>query len=359
MTLPYRHVLVTGGAGFVGSRLCLRLRREFEGLRVTALDNLVRRGSELHIRPLREHGVDFVHGDIRCPEDLAALPAFDLLLECSAEPSVHAGQSGSPVGVVHNNLTGALHCLEAARQNGAAVLFLSTSRVYPIAHLRALRHTEAETRLELTAEQELPGCSHAGIAEGFPLDGARSFYGMTKLAGEALIQEYVFTYGMRALIDRCGVIAGPGQMGKADQGVVTLWAARHVYGRPLKYIGFGGHGKQVRDVLHVDDLCDLVVLQLQSPSIWDGRIYNAGGGAAHSASLLELTGLCRELSGQKVEIASEPATAAVDVPIYVTDNALVERELGWQPRRDVPTTLGEILAWIRDHRDELRPVLDS
>jgi CDP-paratose 2-epimerase len=359
MSADHRHVLVTGGAGFVGSRLCLRLREAHAAIEVTALDNLVRRGSESNLRTLKERGVRFVHGDIRCREDLDALPQFDLLIECSAEPSVHAGQDGSPVGVVNNNLLGALHCLEAARRRDAALLFLSTSRVYPIAHLRGLRLEEGDTRFELAEQQPFAGCSRRGIAEDFPLDGARSFYGATKLAGEALVQEYVFSYGMRAVIDRCGVIAGPGQMGKVDQGVVTLWAARHVYGRALTYTGFGGAGKQVRDILHVDDLLDLVERQLQRPDVWDGRVYNAGGGAANSASLLELTGLCRELTGNRVEIASAPDTARVDVPHYVTDNTKVTAELGWSPKRKVAATVADIVAWLREHEAALRPILDA
>lgn len=359
MNAGVSRILVTGGAGFVGSRLCVALRRSGRGAEVTAFDNLTRRGSELNLAWLRDVGVRYVHGDIRCPEDLATLPAFDTLIECSAEPSVHAGQTGSPLGVINNNLTGAVNCLEAARRHGATVLFLSTSRVYPIAHLRGLRHVRDENRFVLTDEQTVPGCSRLGIAESFPLDGARSFYGMTKLAGEALVQEYVFSYGMRALINRCGVIAGPGQMGKADQGVVTLWAARHVYGRPLKYTGFGGEGQQVRDILHIDDLCELVVHQMAMPGMQDGRIYNVGGGLAGSASLRELTQLCQEYTGRRVTIDSDPTTARVDVPIYISDNRKVTADLSWSPRRSVATTVADIVTWIRANEGALRPILDA
>ena len=155
------------------------------------------------------------------------------MIDCSAEPSVQAGLGGSPRSVLDTNLVGTINCLEAARSRGAAFLFLSTSRIYPIAALNDLPFVETETRFHWDEAPGIAGFSRRGIAEGFTLDGARSFYGTSKLAGEQLIQEYVFSYGMRALIDRCGVIAGPWQMGKVDQGVITLWVARHYFGRPL------------------------------------------------------------------------------------------------------------------------------
>ena len=214
------------------------------------------------------------------------------MIDCSAEPSVQAGLGGSPRSVLDTNLVGTINCLEAARARGAAFLFLSTSRIYPIAALNDLPFVETETRFRWDEAPGIAGFSRRGIAEGFTLDGARSFYGTSKLAGEQLIQEYVFSYGMRALIDRCGVIAGPWQMGKVDQGVITLWVARHYFGRPLRYTGFGGQGKQVRDILHVHDLFDLLLLQLEAPERWDGRVYNVGGGNEVSVSLRELTELC-------------------------------------------------------------------
>src|SRR5205823_893212 len=128
--------------------------------------------------------------------------------------------------------------------------------------LNGLAWQEDETRYSLAGEQRTPGASGDGIAEQFPLDGARSLYGMTKLAGELMVTEYADAYGLRTVINRCGLIAGPWQMGKADQGVVTLWAAAHYFRQPLRYIGFGGAGKQVRDILHIEDLCDLVADQV-------------------------------------------------------------------------------------------------
>ncbi len=272
---PYRHILITGGAGFAGSSLAVLFKQHLNGIHVTALDNLMRRGSELNLPALRDHGVTFVHGDVRCRDDVRQAGPFDLLVDCAAEPSVHAGCDGSPRTVIDINLNGTINCLEAARQHQAAVLFLSTSRVYPIAPLRNLKYTETGTRFELDDNQTLRGVSGNGIAEDFPLDGARSFYGATKLSAELFLQEYVCTYGMRGLINRCGILTGPRQMGRVDQGVITLWLARHIYRKPLRYTGFGGTGKQVRDLLHIADLFTLIRSQIMQDSCWNGNVYSS------------------------------------------------------------------------------------
>ncbi len=355
--MDFKKLLITGGAGFVGSNLALLFRESDPELGVTVLDSLKRRGSELNLPRLKGAGVEFRHGDIRSPDDLDDLPPYDLMIDCSAEPSVQAGLGGSPRSVLDTNLVGTINCLEAARTRSAAFLFLSTSRIYPIKALNDLPFTETDTRFRWDNVPGIPGASARGIAEGFTLDGARSFYGTSKLAGEQLIQEYVYNYGMRALVDRCGVIAGPWQMGKVDQGVITLWVARHYFGRPLCYTGFGGQGKQVRDILHVHDLFDLLRLQLEAPDRWDGRVYNVGGGDAGSVSLKELTRLCVQETGNTVPIASVPETAGVDLRIYVTDARKVQADFGWRPTRDPARTVRDIRSWIEDHAESLISLL--
>lgn len=348
-------VLITGGAGFVGSNLAIALAEQ-NSCSVTAFDNLRRRGSELALARLRAAGVRFEHGDVRNPEDLAALPASDLLIECSAEPSVHSGYDESTRYLVNTNLTGTFNCLEWARRHQAATIFLSTSRVYSIAALRDLPLVLEGQRLALASDAAGLGWSALGIAEEFSTRGARSLYGTTKLASELLIEEYVAAFGLKAIVNRCGVLTGPWQMGKVDQGFFVLWAARHLYGGQLSYMGFGGMGHQVRDVLHVADLFDLISRQIAMLDRLAGQTFNVGGGHAISVSLAELTEFCAERIGNRLAIGSVPATNAVDVPYYVTDHSAVSKATGWSPRRSVPMILDEVLEWLGRHRDELAPI---
>jgi CDP-paratose 2-epimerase len=349
--------LVTGGAGFVGSTLALFLQRDLAGIEVIAFDNLRRRGSELALDRLRAGGVTFRHGDVRSADDLADAGPFDVLIECSAEPSVHAGYDGSPAYVLDTNLTGAARCLEAARRYDASVVFLSTSRVYSIPALVALPLERRGDRLELPAGGTGPGWSARGIDERFPTTGPRSLYGTSKLAAELLVEEYHAMYGVRTVVNRCGLIAGPWQMGKADQGLIAFWAARHEYGGELSYTGFGGEGLQVRDVLHVNDLCDLVRVELTNLARLSGGVYNVGGGPAHSVSLVELTEKCRQRTGVAIAMGRVRETRAFDIPYYVTDNAAVTAATGWSPSRGVDQALDDVFMWLRANRATLEHVV--
>jgi CDP-paratose 2-epimerase len=355
--MPPRTALITGGAGFIGASLALELAARHPDWEIVALDNLHRRGSELNLPRLREGGVRFVHGDVREPEDLRAAGPFDALVECSAEPSVMAGVGGDTGFLVRTNLLGAYHCLEEAARHGAQVVFLSTSRVYPVAALNALCYEETDTRFTLSDEQSLPGASAHGVSEGFPLHGARTLYGASKLSAELLVAEYADGRGLPTVVNRCGVVAGPWQMGKVDQGVFTHWMLAHHFRRPLSYIGFGGSGKQVRDLLHVADLAELVEDQLVRPEHWAGAVVNVGGGVDVSLSLRETSRLCEEITGNGVSVAVNPETRAGDVPIYISDCRELGRLSEWAPRRDARQILEEIHAWIREHESTLAVAL--
>jgi CDP-paratose 2-epimerase len=204
---------------------------------------------------------------------------------------------------------------------------------------------ETALRFELDDNQPLPGASAEGVSEDFPLEGRRSMYGASKLAAEVLLQEYDLPW----VINRCGVIAGPWQMGKVDQGVFTFWMLAHQTGRPLRYIGYGGLGKQVRDLLHVDDLVELIDRQLEQPDHWRGRTLNVGGGREISLSLAETTALCRELTGREVPVEAAQESRPGDVRIYLTDSSRLYGLTDWRPQRSAAETLADIARWVRDH----------
>jgi CDP-paratose 2-epimerase len=317
-----KRILITGGAGFVGSHLAMALRDEVPEAEIVALDNLHRRGAELNLPRLARHGVKFVRGDVRNPQDLASAGPVDFLVECSAEPSVLAGKDGDTDYLIGTNLQGAINCAEVCRKHGAPMIFLSTSRVYPMQPLVNCELRETATRFELAETQSTSGLSPAGVAETMPMDGARSLYGGTKYAAEIMLGEYRHAFGLPFVIDRCGVLAGPWQFGKADQGIATFWLAAHYFCKPLKYIGFGGSGKQVRDLLHIAD-------------------------REVSASLLELTALCREITGHEVPIGIERETRYADIPVYLSDTARIHRHCGWQPQRSVRDILADIHDWLK------------
>lgn len=349
-------ILITGGAGFVGANLAVGLKKRHESIQITALDNLKRRGSELNIKRLTDSGVRFVHGDVRSYEDLASVGKVDTIIECSAEPSVLAGYNESPRYLIDTNLVGAVNCLELARNTGADFIFLSTSRVYPIDKMNQIPFEEKATRFTFSSGQKLPGVSENGISENFPKEGVRSLYGSTKLAAELLLQEYVHAYKLKGVINRCGVIAGPWQMGKIDQGFVSLWALSHFFKKGLDYIGFEGTGKQVRDVVHVDDMVDLVDTQLGDIGRISGEIYNIGGGRENTVSLLELTDMCRNVSGNKINIGKINENREADIRIYVTDYSKAGNTLNWKPARTVEKTVEDTYKWVFDNHKNLGPV---
>lgn len=350
-------ILVTGGAGFVGSNICLFLKEQYPNYEIIAMDNLKRRGSELNLEDFKQKGIAFYHGDIRNAEDIEALPGFDLMIEASAEPSVMAGLDSNPFPVINNNLYGSIHCFNACVKNKASLLFLSTSRVYPIDPIEQAQFLEESTRFSFAPDQLTAGISPYGIAETMSLSGARSFYGSTKLASELFIQEYTAFYGLRASIIRCGVIAGPKQMGKTDQGVVTLWMAKHFWNQSLKYIGYGGTGKQVRDILHIQDVLELIDMQIHQLEKFEGKIYNAGGGLEHSASLQEMTRICETITGHKIPIDSDPVNRPADLRMFIADSRKIEQEIGWKPKKTVQNVFEDVFEWIKENEQQLKNIL--
>lgn len=343
--MKYKTILITGGAGFVGSNLALKFKEYDKSLSIIVLDNLYRRGSELSLKILKDKGIVFIYGDVRQRLDLLKIK-FDLLIECSAEPSFKAGMSGDTDYLIQTNLDGAINCFEACKKNNADIIFLSTSRVYPIDSINNAKYIEEETRFVLAKEQKTTGISEDGISEELSLHGYRSFYGATKLSAEYMLQEYLHSYNLKVIINRFGTIAGPRQLGKVDQGVVTFWLVSHMLNKPLSYIGYGGNGKQVRDIIHIDDVFSLLILQLKNIQSISGEIFNIGGGLQNSISLAELTKMSQEITGKIIPIASVKDTAKWDIKSYVSDNKKVLNTLDWKPIKSVRDIVEDTYKWL-------------
>ena len=261
-------------------------------------------------------GVGFVHGDVRCPDDLTDAGAFDVLLECSAEPSVHAGYDSSPSYVIHTNLTGTVNCLEAARRaSGRHDLPLDEPRLPDrrLAGLAARTNGDRLDRARLAPHRAR--LVEQGHQHRLPAAGHRSLYGATKLASELLIEEYRATYGLRAVVNRCGVLSGPWQMGKVDQGFMVLWAARHLFGGRSATSGSAAKGSRFA-----------TCCTSATSTTWFGRSSSichvmtalcsmSAAGVERSVSLLELTTMCRERSGRDFELARRADTTRRRRPV--------------------------------------------
>lgn len=351
-------ILITGGAGFVGSNLAVLLKEKYPEYHIICMDNLKRRGSELNLLNLRSRNIEFIHGDIRDINDFSQVQVpVQCVIDAAAEPSVLSGLDGNTDYLIGTNLNGTINALNFSLRHKAKFIFLSTSRVYPIKTIEDIKVEEAAARFEISEKQKLPGISTNGISEMFPLTGARSLYGATKLASEMMVEEYNEMFGLQTVINRCGVITGPYQMGKVDQGVVVLWMARHFWKKPLSYVGYGGTGKQVRDMIHVKDLFNLIDLQMHQIEKYNGQTFNVGGGKSISASLLELTGICEEVTGNKIPIQPVTETRKADIRLYITDNSKITSLSGWQPEITVNNIMEDIFSWIRNNEQQLKPIL--
>jgi CDP-paratose 2-epimerase len=347
-------ILITGICGFVGGTLASELKRRIENLEIIGLDNLSRPGSESNRQHLRQAGIGFRHGDIRNPSDLEDLPKVDWVIDAAANPSVLAGVSGltSSRQLMEHNLVGTLHLLEYCKRHGAGFVMLGTSRVYSAARLAALpMAVNNQAFIPRFAEAREPGLSSAGVSEDFSTQPPLSLYGSAKLASELLILEYGLAFDLPVYVNRCGVLAGAGQFGKPDQGIFTFWIHSYRGKRPLKYIGFGGTGHQVRDCLHPRDLASLIALQLRGTEK-AGRVLNVSGGPANSLSLAQLSDWCAARFGL-LEIQADPALRRYDVPWLVLDPAQAAAEWNWHPTTKLENILDEIAGHAEQHPEWL------
>jgi CDP-paratose 2-epimerase len=350
-------ILISGACGFVGSTLARTLARSPAGHQLLGIDNFVRPGSETNRAELKRLGVKLFYGDLRSASDLEPLPPCDWVIDAAANPSVLAGVDGrtSSRQLVEHNLGGTVNLLEHCKRHGAGFILISTSRVYSIAALAGLT-TAVEKQAfapRFSAETKIPGLTAAGVDETFATGAPISLYGATKLASEALALEYGEAFGLPVFINRCGVLAGAGQFGRPDQGIFAYWINSWLRRQPLKYIGFGGEGHQVRDCLHPRDLAPLLEKQFGAPKTSVGdRVINVGGGTGSAMSLRQLSNWCAGRLGAHA-VAADPAPRPFDLPWLVLDSAKAARLWQWRPTTTLPAILEEIAAHAEAHPDWL------
>lgn len=337
-------ILISGICGFVGSSITQGLLEQDAGIEVIGLDNLSRAGSHLNIEPLRKRGVKLIHADLRSPSDLESIAAVDWIIDAAANPSVLAGVDGATSSrqLIEHNLYGTVNLLELAKRHRAGFILLSTSRVYSVRSLSELPVMVKGDAFEPDQNAALPqGVSEHGIAESFSTSPPLSLYGSSKLASECVALEYGETFGFPVWINRCGVLAGAGQFGRADQGIFSFWINAYLRRAPLKYIGFDGAGHQTRDCLHPRDLLPALQKQFAAVASKKPRIMNFGGGTENSMSLAQLSKWCEARFGVH-PVESNPAPRPFDVPWLVMDSRLAGESWGWRPTMSLEAILEEI-----------------
>jgi CDP-paratose 2-epimerase len=351
-------VLITGACGFVGSQIAIHLASQAAATyRVTGIDNLSRAGSELNRTKLRENNVAFIHGDMRSQSDIDSLGEFDWVIDCAALPSVLAGTAGNSSSrqLVEHNLVGTINLLELCRRTSAGLVLISTSRVYSIPPLASLPLFEHDEAFGLDTSKRLPsGCSIEGINESFSTQAPVSLYGATKVASENLALEYAAAFDFPIWINRCGVLAGAGQFARPDQGIFSYWLHAYAAKQPLRYIGFGGSGKQVRDALHPKDLARLLEMQLQNRDDKSKpKVINVSGGLKSARSLKQLSAWCADRF-ERMEVTADLTPRPFDLPWIVLDSSLANQHWHWKPLISTDQILEEIADHTTQHPDWLK-----
>jgi len=337
-----RHVLITGGAGFIGTNLTAHLLANSDA-RVTIFDNLSRPGVALNLAWLktldRSGRLRFVRGDVRHAERIMhAARSADEIYHLAA-PSAGPDLLLEPRLDFDVNVTGTVNVLEAARQSGRfpLVLFASTGKVYGALDSISVK------REPMRVQADLSGLH--GISEVTPIDLSCP-YACTKSAADQYVRDYARHHNLPTVVFRLGCIAGPGQFGNQGQG----WVAHFVYsvlaGRPVTVYG---DGLQVRDVLHVADLVNAVNAARAYLPVAAGKAFNIGGGISRSVSVNEMITLIEKICHKEVQCGYDPARPG-DQLYYVSDNTRFSNQTGWTPRRSLEQTVRDISAFWHANR---------
>ena len=328
-------ILITGGCGFVGSNIAIYLKNKISNAKIDSLDNLSRKGSVVNYNRLKKHNIKNYKYNIDDYKKIKKIPKYNLIIDCCAEAAVEVSKIHID-RVFNTNLVGTFNILKKCAQDRSNLIFLSSSRVYAIDSLKSLNK-----RIKKNIKKKFL------INNKLTTKGAKSIYGFTKFASEELIKEYSYLFKIKYIINRLGVISGPWQFGKQEQGFVSLWLWKHLNKKGLSYIGFGGKGHQVRDIIHIDDVCDLIYKQIKLFSKKYNRLINVGGGIKNAISLKELTTKCREITLNSIKFSVIKNTSIYDIPYFVTDNSEAKNLYKWSPKKNIDDIIFDTFLWMK------------
>ncbi len=331
-------ILITGGCGFVGTNLALFLKSK--GFFIESLDNLTRKGSRFNYNLLKKQKIKNYKINISDFNKVKKLPKYDLIIDCCAEAAVEISKKEIDK-VINTNLVGTINILKKSKKDISKIIFISSSRIYPIREInKIIKNKNIKKKIKIKKM----------FNEKDKITGPKTIYGLTKLSSEMLIEEFSYAFNLKYLINRCGVISGPLQFGKQDQGFVSLWIWKHLNKKKLNYIGYGGYGNQVRDVLHIHDLCELIILQIKKFNKIHNKLFTIGGSKKSYTSLINLTKLCQNITGNKIKIGKIKKTSIYDIPYYLSDNKVVTKTYKWKPKRDIYKVVNDTFLWLKNNK---------
>jgi len=335
-------IIVTGGCGFVGSNICEFLKNlSFE---VRSVDNLSKIYSRLNLKRLNNLNIKNYNIDVSDKDKFIKLNyKSDIIIDCCADPAVESSRKDI-LKNINNNLITTYNVLEKAKKDNSKLIFLSTSRIYPI--------KDSHQKFNLFFKKKKKNLFN----EDSNIIGPKTIYGFSKLASEMLIKEYNYAFNIDYLINRCGLITGPWQFGKVEQGLVSLWLWKHLNkDNNLFYKGYNGSGNQIRDILFINDLCELVYLQIKKFKKIKNQTFCVGGGIHNSVHLKQLTKICEEITKNKLKIKHDLDTSIYDIPFYITSLDKVKKYYNWYPKTNLINGLYIILKWMKNNYTSIKP----
>jgi CDP-paratose 2-epimerase len=332
-----KSILITGGCGFVGTNLAIYLQKKLKNFSIYSVDNLKKKYSKFNLDILKKKKIKNFKIDISSSKFLKLKKKFNFIIDCSADPAVENSKENTK-SVFNNNLKTTLNILEKTRKDKSNIIFISSSRVYPI----------------MESYKKFRSKFSSNFDENTNTNGVKSIYGFTKYASELLIKEYSYIFDIKFIINRSGIITGPLQFGKVEQGLVSLWLWRHLNNLKLNYIGYGGKGSQIRDILYIDDFSLLIKKQILGFEKNNNKLFCIGGGKKNSLTLRQLTEKCQEITSNYLKIGFYKKTSKYDIPIFISSNKQIKKNYNWSPKTNIDEILKFNLSWMKKNYKRIK-----